>query len=417
MFALIDCNSMYVSCEQVFRPELRNRPCVVLSNNDGIVVAANRAARDVGVKKFGTYFQQKGLIEQHKVAVFSSNYALYADLSSRMMQIISDFAARSHVYSIDEIFLDLGTMTNIVPNLLQYCTDIRRRVWKECRLPVSVGVGNTLTLSKMANRMAKGKRELNGVYVIDSEEKRIQCLRTQAVSQVWGIGRKLTKKMQFIGVNSAFDLANLDPHEARRTFNVEVERTVRELNGQICKTWDECRADKQQIFSTRSTGKRITDIEQLRQALAFHTAIVAKNARKQNSACAVLMAFAKTSAHDPNPQGFKAVHHFDYPTNDNLRLTSAISAMAKTLFREGVPYYKIGVGALELVSDKHRQLDLFAQPEKQALMRTLDTLNLRYGKNAVFLGAQGTDQEWGMKRDFLSPQYTTRVKDLPKIQC
>lgn len=408
---------MYVSCEQVFRPDLRDKPCVVLSNNDGIVVAANRAAKEIGVKKFDTYFKQKGLIAQHNVTVFSSNYALYADISSHMMHIISEFAPRSHEYSVDEMFLDLDGIANLHCDFEQYCLEIRMAVWKQCRLPVCVGVGETLTLSKIANRMAKSNRDLNGVYIIDSEKKRIECLKNQPVSQVWGIGRKLTKRMQFIGIHSAFDLATMNPHEARRTFNVDVERIIRELNGQTCKVWDECRADKQQIFSTRSTGKRITDLEQLRQALAYHTAIVAKNARRQKSACSVLMAFAKTSHHDPNPQGFKSLHKFDYPTNDNIQLTRAVSAMAKTLFREGVRYYKIGVGALELVSDKHRQLDLFSHAEKPELMQTLDKLNQQYGANALFLGTQGTNQEWKMARNFLSPQYTTRIKDLPKIKC
>lgn len=415
MFALIDCNAMYVSCEQVFRPDLRGKPCVVLSNNDGIVVAANRQAKEVGIEKFDAYFKQKTLIEKKHVAVFSSNYTLYADLSSKMMNVISEFAERSHVYSIDETFIDLNGYSKL--DLFNYCLDIRKAVWKQCRLPVCVGVGQTLTLSKIANRIAKEHIRSNGVYVIDSEKKRLACLKSLPVSDVWGVGKRLTKRMNALGINTAYDLASMGFNDAKRTFNIDIERTVRELNGQVCKFWDDCSADKKQIFSTRSLGNRITNIDALREALAFHTAIVAKNARQQGSACAVIMAFASTSRFDDIYHYFKQIHAFEYPTNDTIKLTRAVSEMASQLFRDGIQYYKIGVGALELVSDKHRQLDLFSKPENPALMKTMDTLNEKYGSGCVFLGTQGSDQQWAMSRSFLSPQYTTRVADLPKINC
>ncbi|WP_435249751.1 Y-family DNA polymerase [Vibrio sp. nBUS_14] len=417
MFALIDCNAMYVACEQVFRPDLRQQPCIVLSNNDGAVVAANRLAKDAGIKKFEPYFKQKGLIEQQSIHVFSSNYALYADLSAKMMATITAFAPNSHIYSIDECFLDMRHCDHVETDLRAFGQRVRQTVWKECRLPVCFGAGHTLTLAKMANRSAKVDKRLQGVCIIDSEQKRQHYLAMQPVSGVWGIGRKLTKRLQWMGIHSALDLANLPPEQARRSFNVEVERTLRELNGEPCKVWDECRADKQQIFSTRSVGQRITTLEELKQALAFHVATVGKKARNQKSACSMLMVFANTSPYDAVPQSFKETFKFEYPTNDTTRLTAAVSSIAERLYRDGVQYYKIGVGAIGLVSDKQRQIDLFSSPESPALMKTLDALNIKFGRDAVFIAAQGTTQNWQMSRNFLSPQYTTRLKDLPQIMC
>ncbi|SBT15081.1 Y-family DNA polymerase [Vibrio celticus] len=417
MFALIDCNAMYVACEQVFRPDLRLLPCIVLSNNDGAVVAANRLAKEAGIKKFEPYFKQKRLIEQRDINVFSSNYALYADLSAKMMATITAFAPKSHIYSIDECFLDISRLSHIEPDLNSFGQRVRQTVWKECRLPVCFGAGDTLTLSKIANRVAKVDRYLNGVCIIDSEEKRQQYLASQPVSEVWGVGRRLTQRMKLMGIETALDLANLSPEKARCSFNVDIERTVRELNGQPCKVWDECRADKQQIFSTRSVGNRITELEELKQALAFHAATVARKARSQASSCAVLMAFANSSPFDDVPQSFKETYTFEYPTNDAAKLTKAVTLMATRLYKPGVNYYKIGVGALNLVSDRQRQHDLFSEPENPALMQALDKLNNKLGRDAIFLAAQGTTHEWAMKRNFLSPQYTTRLKDLPRVLC
>ncbi len=408
---------MYVACEQVFRADLRQQPCIVLSNNDGAVVAANRLAKEVGVKKFAPYFKQKTLIEQQGVHVFSSNYALYADLSAKMMATITAFSAKSHIYSIDECFLDMSHLSHLESDLIHFGHRVRQAVWKECRLPVCFGAGETLTLAKMANRSAKVHRQLNGVCIIDSERKRQQYLAAQPISEVWGIGRRLTLRMKMMGIHTAFDLANLNPEQARYAFNVDVERTVRELNGQACKAWDECRADKQQIFSTRSVGQRITSLELLKQALAFHAATVARKARSQNSSCSVLMAFANSSPFDDVPQSFKSTHQFEFPTNDTLRLTNAVASIAPRLFRPGVEYYKMGVGIMDLVSDKQRQGDLFDEPGNPTLMLALDKINHQFGRGSVFLAAQGTKQEWQMKQEFLSPQYTTRLKDLPQILC
>lgn len=418
MFALVDANSFYCSAEQVFRPEWRGKPIVVLSNNDGCVVAANRQAKEAGVPKFVPYFQIKDLCQKKGVIALSSNYELYGDLSAKMMQVIGRFAPEHHVYSIDESFLSFAHCYPAIPCLLSQGHAIRRAVWKEVRLAVCVGIGSTLTLAKIANHAAKKIPGYNGVCVIDSEPKRIDILQQLEISDVWGIGRRLSKKLTLMNIRSAFDLAKMPPGLARKQFSIEVERTVRELNGQICKQWDEARADKKQIFSTRSVGERITDFEQLHQALSKHAAIAAAKARKQGSSCKSMLVFASNSPYDERPQSFKTTVHFPCPTDDTTDITTAVSKVAYQLYRPNVRYYRIGVGLIDLANSHNAQLDLFnVSLSNPALMRVYDGINQRYGTDTLFLAAQGTEQEWTMRRDLLTPQYTTKWDCLPQIKC
>ncbi len=418
MFALVDANSFYCSAEQVFRPDWRGRPIIVLSNNDGCIVAANRQAKAAGIEKFKPYFQVKPLCDQKGVIALSSNYELYADLSEKMMRVIGRFAPEQYVYSIDETFLSFERCREVISDFRSHGMSIRRAVWKECRLPVCVGLGPTLTLAKLANHAAKKMPEYRGVCVIDSEAERLKILSRTHVSDVWGIGRKITAHLKLMGIETAYQLANRPAALMRKSFNVEVERTVRELNGQKCKGWDSARADKMQIFSTRSAGQRITDVESLRQALCQHADIASRKARKQNSLCGVMMAFASNSPFDEQPVGFRATHRFAYPTSDVTQITAAASKLADQLFHDGVRFYKFGVGLLDLSDGAHEQQDLFnPTPNNPKLMGVFDLLNHRYGVGAVFLAAQGIDKKWEMRREMLTPQYTTRWQDIPKIKC
>jgi DNA polymerase V len=418
VFALVDANSFYCSAEQVFRPDWRNKPIVVLSNNDGCIVAANRQAKEVGVPKFKPYFQVKHLCEKKGVIALSSNYELYADLSAKMMQVIGRFAPEQHVYSIDESFLTLKQAYPAIPCLRTHGAKIRRAVWKECRLPVCVGIAPTLTLAKIANQAAKQLHNYNGVCVLDNDAERLKVLTAMSISDVWGIGRKLAKIMTEMGLNSALDLAKYPAGLARKEFNVEVERTIRELNGLPCKNWDTARADKKQIYSTRSVGERITELSTLQQALSHHAGIASLKARKQHSLCKVMVCFAASSPFDDKPASYRAIHHFSYPTSGVNQITAAATQLAKELFYKGVKYYKIGVGLIDLVDSSHEQKDLFnAEPNNEKLMLVFDNLNQRYGKNTLFLGAQGTEQKWAMRRNMLTPQYTTKWRDIPKIKC
>ncbi|MFL7011979.1 Y-family DNA polymerase [Enterovibrio norvegicus] len=417
MFALVDANAFYCSAEQVFRPDWRGKPVIVLSNNDGCVVAANRQAKEAGIEKFKPYFQVRARCEAAGVIVCSSNYELYGDLSERMMQVIGRFAPEQHVYSIDESFLSFHRCS-AVSDLREQGQALRRAVWKECRLAVGVGMGQTLTLAKAANHAAKKIAGYKGVCVLDSEAARIEVLSLMEAGDVWGVGRKIAARLKFQGVNTAWQLSKMPTGLARKEFNVEMERTIRELNGEVCKGWDVARADKKQIFSTRSMGERIQDEESLRQALCKHAGIAAAKMRAQGSLCSVLMVFAGNSPFDERPKSFKQMVHFAFPADDTAVITSAVAAMVPKFFQEGVRYYKVGVGLLDLVSAKHVQPDLFnSQSGNPALMQAFDGLNKRYGTGAVFMAAQGIDPKWGMRREFLSPQYTTRWGDVPVVRC
>ncbi|ASF93915.1 Y-family DNA polymerase [Vibrio anguillarum] len=418
MFALVDANSFYCSAEQVFRPDWRCKPIIVLSNNDGCIVAANRQAKEAGIEKFKPYFQVKALCEQKGIIALSSNYELYADLSAKMMQVIGRFAPEQHIYSIDESFLSFERSYPAIKCFRAQGILLRRAVWRECRLPVCVGFGPTLTLAKVANHAAKKIEGYNGVCVLDNERERKAILGQLSVGDVWGIGRKITRRLELMGINTALKLANYPPALIRKEFNVEVERTVRELNGQKSKSWDTARADKKQIFSTRSTGQRITDLESLQQALCKHANIASFKARKQKSLCRVMLCFANSSPFDSLPVSRRAIHRFAYPTADVNQLTQAASRLAEQLFQQDVRFYKIGVGLIDLVDGQNEQPDLFnLTPNNPKLMNVYDTLNNRFGSETVFLAVQGISQKWSMRRQMLTPQYTTRWVDLPKIRC
>ncbi|EHY9845488.1 Y-family DNA polymerase [Vibrio splendidus] len=418
MFALVDANSFYCSAEQVFRPEWRGKPIIVLSNNDGCVVAANKQAKEAGIEKFKPYFKVKTLCDQRGVIALSSNYELYADLSAKMMQVIGRFAPDQHVYSIDESFLSFEGTSKLNTCFTQHGEMIRRAVWKECRIPVCVGFGKTLTLAKLANNAAKKIQGYRGVCVIDSDESRIKVLSQLSTRDVWGIGSKIEQRLKFMGVTNALHLANYPPDLIKKEFSVEVERTVRELNGQQCKSWDLVRADKKQIFSTRSTGQRITDLDSLQQALCQHANIASLKARKQRSLCRVMMCFSSSSPFDNQHITRRAIHRFAYPTSDVTHISRVASMLSQQLYQDGVRFYKVGVGLLELTDGRNEQLDIFNQaPNNPKLMGVYDALNNRFGKDTLFLGAQGTERKWSMRREFLTPQYTTNWRDLPRIRC
>ncbi|WP_428784333.1 DUF4113 domain-containing protein [Vibrio splendidus] len=315
------------------------------------------------------------------------------------------------------MFLNISSDLKLIGDIAEFGQKIRRTVWRECRIPVSYGSGPTLTLAKVANKLTKSHRHYNGVCVIKTEQERVHALKATPVKDVWGIGRASAKRLHWMGIETAYDLSRLGPEEARRRFDINMQRTVLELLGEPAKMWDECRKDKQQIMSTRSVGTRIKTLDELKQALSFHASIVARKCRDQNSSCLTLMGFANSSPFDSQPQSFKATHQFEYPTSDSSRFSKVVTDMAESFFKPNVDYYKIGVGALQLVSNKQRQVDLFAEPEDPALMSVIDKLNTKFGKGSLFLGAQGTRQEWAMRREFLSPSFTTNLADLPVIKC
>ncbi|MBB1443825.1 Y-family DNA polymerase [Pseudoalteromonas sp. SG43-3] len=418
MYALVDAVSFYASAEKVFDPAIRSKPVVVLTNNDGCVCAICPIARRLNIPKFGPYFKVKHLLEQNNVVIRSSNYELYADLSDKMMNIIARFCDTQHIYSIDESFLHFDGYTSLIKDWHEYGHTIRRTVWRETKLPVGVGFGPTPTLAKAANHAAKKLSGFNGVAVINSEQTRQAILQRMSCEDVWGIGRRLAKKLKIMNIHTAWDLAQQNPRAMRRAFSVVVERTVSELNGIACLNWDDVRQDKREIYSTRSFGERICEPTALKTALINHVTTVANKLRAQHSLTHQLYIFAASGAHENRYYKKSFVYKFPSPTNDTCVMANAVSEVFNKIYQPGIRFYKCGVGAVELISEQFQQNDLFNKsPDNPKLMQCLDTINNRYGKGMLSLASSKLNDRWHMNRDFLSPQYTTRWRDIPKIYC
>ena len=414
MFALVDAVAFYASAEKVFDPKIRNKPVVVLTNNDGCICAVCPIARRLGIPKFKPYFQIKDFLHQHDVIVRSSNYELYADLSEKMMNVIGRFCDNQHVYSIDESFLEFDSY-KFIDDFHEYGMKIRKAVWRETRLPVGVGFGLTPTLSKAANHAAKKLNGFNGVAVIDDEASRQNILSQMELDDVWGIGRRISKKLKLAGVSSALDLSNQSPKELRKQFSVVLERTVNELNGVKCLSWDDVKKPKKEIFSTRSFGQRITEYHELRSAVVFHAYTVAKKVRAQGELIKRLIVFASSSEHEDNYYRNAVRVDFSTPTDNTVHITSSVANAVQSVYMPNVRFYKCGVGAVELISI--HQADLFANDvNNPQLMKCLDAVNNRYGSGTLAVGSMKS-QKWAMRRNFLSPRYTTSWNDIPKISC
>jgi DNA polymerase V len=418
MYALVDAISFYASAETVFAPNIRNKPIVVLTNNDGCICAVCPIARKLGIPKFEPYFKIKWLLQKHGVFFRSSNYELYADLSERMMNVISRYCDNQHIYSIDESFLLFKNYNGLIKDWHKYGHEIRRAIWKETKLPVGVGFGITPTLAKAANHAAKKLSGYNGVAVIDDVYKRKVILNNMAVNDVWGVGRKISQRLNQQGIHTAYQLSTQCPKAMRKEFSVVTERTINELNGISCLSWDDIKEPKREIFSTRSFGQRIIDKHTLQSALVTHGTIVAKKVRQQSSLIKKLIIFASNSPHDNNYYKQTMVYHFPVATDNSCAIGKAISLVIADIFVAGIHFYRCGVGAIELESRKFQQPDLFipdnSNPE---LMKCFDNINNRYGQGTLKLGIEGQAESWQMKRNFLSPQFTTRWSDIPQIRC
>ena len=418
MFALVDAVAFYASAEKVFDPKIRNQPVVVLTNNDGCICAVSPEARKLNIPKFEPYFKLRPLLHRHKVVVRSSNYELYADLSERMMAVIGRFSDNQYVYSIDESFLHFTGFQRCIDDWQQYGHQIRQAVWRETKLPVGVGFGTTPTLSKAANHAAKKLNGFNGVAVINDAYSSKDILTRMKVTDVWGIGQRLGKKLNVLQIHNAYDLAKQSPKKMRKLFSVVVERTVEELNGQVCLGWDQVPQSKQEIYSTRSFGDRVSDLHSLKSALISHCAIVAKKLRMQASMTNSLVIFAHSSPHEDKFYKRSYLFEFSVPTYDTRVLANAVSQVLPYIFSPGVRFYKAGIGAVDLVSERFNQGDLFsASQDNPTLMKSMDKINQQFGKGTLRLASEQASKQWIMKRAFLSPRYTTRWRDIPQIHC
>ncbi|MEE4883047.1 Y-family DNA polymerase [Pseudomonas viridiflava] len=414
VFGLIDCNSFYASCERVFRPDLAKVPIVVLSNNDGCVIARSYDAKE-HVKMGAPYFQIKDLLHQKGIMAFSSNYALYGDMSQRVMTIIESMVPAVEVYSIDEAFADL---TGMPGDLTEFGRTIRTAVYRRTGIPVGVGIGPTKTLAKLANHTAKRlQTHTGGVVDICDPFKRDWVLRNTAVSEVWGVGRKMKAHLEGMNILTAKDLAVANPQMLRSKFSVVMEKTARELAGTSCIGLEEVEPPKQEICCSRMFGKRLTEIQPIKEAVATYMMRASEKLRAQGSVCQRIRVSIRTGMFNPDEAKYAngALVELPYPTNDVRMMTRYATEAVDRIFRPGFRYSKAEVLLMDLCKPGEFTDDLFMaiQPlSSQRLMEAFDMINTKWGRGTVRTGAVPVKPDWGMRREQMSPSYTTRVDQL-----
>ncbi len=415
--ALVDCNNFYVSCERVFRPDLVKVPMVVLSNNDGCVVSRSNEAKALGIKMGQPWFECQTLAEQHSILAFSSNYALYADLSNRVMSILSDYSPRHEVYSIDECFVDLTG----IPKLREVSYAMRERVGKWTGVPVCVGIGPTKTLAKLANHVAKKHPRSKGVFNYNAltEDQKVHLLQRIPVEEVWGVGRKLTQRLEVHGIRTVLDLQKAHVPTLRAEFGVVMEKVQRELQEVPCIELQEIQPDRQQIISSRSFGNAVTELPVLQDALSTFVVTACAKLRGQGSHAAVIQVFLQTNRFRKDlPQYMPSLAvPLPYPTDDSLEVNRWASALCERMFKPGYQYKKAGIMLSEINPATHRQGDLLEvdAPSNGKLMLALDALNQRYGRGTVKVSTQGAYSEWQMRQERKSPNYTTSWDEVPVV--
>lgn len=419
--ALIDVNNFYVSCERVFNPKLNNKPVVVLSNNDGCAVARSNEVKALGVAMGAPWFKLKDLAKQYGIIGLSSNYALYADMSNRVMSILREYSPDQEVYSIDESFLDLTGFQS--RDLTRYGQHMRKRILKWTGLPVCVGIGSTKTLSKLANHCAKKRQGFNGVCnfnTMDSHELDLLLAEIE-VGEIWGVGRKLAPKLEALGFKSVLDLKRASPERLRQQFSVVLEKTIRELNGTVCIELEEMAPAKKQIISSRSFGQQVRDYVSLAESITLYMSRAAEKLRKQQSFAGSVYVYIRTSLFRPDDPFYSngMTIPLPSPTDDTRQLVNVALWGLKLIYKPNYNYAKAGVMLSEIVPARGVQADLFSQaqasPKSTALMSTMDNINRKMGKESIKLASEGFRRPWKMKQGNRSPGYTTRWEDVPRV--
>ena len=415
MFGLVDCNNFYASCERVFNPSLNGKPIVVLSNNDGCVIARSNEAKVLGIKMGVPAYQIKDLVKQHDVAVFSSNYVLYGDMSGRVMSMLAELAPEIEVYSIDEAFLNLAG----IKDLQSLGANIVRKVSRGTGIPVSLGIAPTKTLAKMANKFAKKYPAYNRLCIIDTEEKREKALKLFEIGDVWGIGRRQAAKLEKQGVKTAFDFTQLPGSWVRKNMTVVVERTWKELRGISCIDMESAPPAKKQICTSRSFGKMVEDIDTMSEAIATHASACAKKLRQQKSYAMSLMVFIHTNNfREDLPQYWKnTIIKLPVPTSDTLEIVHYALEGLKSIFMPGYQYKKAGVIITEIVTSAQLGLfDTVDREKREKLMQAIDKVNGEH-RHLVKLAVQGNGRDWKLKQEQLSKRYTTDINEVLTIKC
>lgn len=414
MFALVDGNTFYASCEAIFRPDLQGKPIVVLSNNDGCIVARNKEAKALGVPDLEPYFMHKDFLSKHGVHVFSSNYALYGDISRRVVDVLSSMVGDVEIYSIDECFLRLLATTH---DYQAVGHQLKNAVMQCVGVPNCVGIGPTKTLAKMANRAAKKIPRLDGVCVLDSQLKREWVMKRFGARDIWGIGPRISVRLAAMGIHTALDLSRASPKEMRKHFSVVTERTVLELNGEPCMELEQQPEPKQQIICSRSFSHKIKERVELRQAVSKYAEQASEKLRAQDGLTKLMIVFVHLMKNG-HRWGKQRLVKLDNFTNDSRVIVGAAIKAADELFQEGEPHHKAGIILLELIERRPEQLHFFAasqNDQSRKLMASLDSINRRFGADTMHLASRGIVPTWTLARNMLSPAYTTRWTDLPHV--
>jgi DNA polymerase V len=417
MFALIDCNNFYASCERVFRPDLNGKPIVVLSNNDGCVIARSNEAKALGIPMGAPAFEYEAVFKQHKIHVFSANFPLYGDLSHRVMTLLGEFSPEIEIYSIDEAFLKLIGFDYF--DLQAYGNEMLQRVTKGTGVPISVGIAPTKALAKVANRIAKKyPKETKGTYIIDTEEKRLKALKWLAVEDIWGIGRKHAARLRLQGVKTALDFTQLSDAWVQKSMSIVGLRLKRDLEGKPTLDLEALKV-KKNIATTRSFEKTLTELDQLKERVATFAVTAAEKLRKQKSCCKAICVFVHTNGfrQDLPQYAQNTLAKLPYPTNSSIELAQFAQQALERIYRKGFQYKKAGVILLDILPENQVQQSLFenSNPKHISLMQTLDDLNQRFGQQKIKLAVQDQKRVWKMKQEKLSPRYTTSLKDVITI--
>ena len=421
--ALIDCNNFYVSCERVFNPALKRKPIIVLSNNDGCVIARSQEVKDLGIKMGVPWFKVQNLARHHKIIVFSSNYTLYADMSNRVMQIISEFAPNQEVYSVDECFLDLTGFNHF--GLADYGQHIRSTINTLVGLPVCVGVGASKTLAKLANHIAKKCSAFDGVCNLNEiTQGTLDLLFSKIeVGEVWGVGRRIEKKLAKLGVNTVFDLKQSSPQALRKQFSVLMERTIRELNGESCIPLEEIAPSKKQLVCSRGFGIPVSSLSELSEAVITYTTRVAEKLRRQRSVVAMVYVFIQTNPFKKKDRQYNSgrLIPLTNPTDDTRILIRAALAGLRSIYKPGFSYKKAGVLLDDLLPFNQHQKSLFddkeAQTHSELLMQAIDEINDTMGSGTIKFLGEGLEKQWRAKAEKKTRCYTTRIDEIPVAYC
>lgn len=417
LFGLADCNNFYCSCERVFQPDLRNKPVVVLSNNDGCIIARSNEAKALGLKMGDPFFKVRDILDHNGVAVFSSNYNLYGDMSRRVMSLLSRYTPSLEVYSIDEAFLDLSGMGSS-EQLLSYSRDMVRAVSKGTGIPISLGIAPTRTLAKMASKFAKKYKDYQGVCLMDTDEKREKALRLFDISDVWGIGPRHTAALSYYSVRTAWDFTQKSESWVRKMFTVTGVRTWKELRGISCINVDELPHKKSVCTSRSFADQGLCNLSDLEEAVTNFAAQCARKLREQHTVCGTVTLFACTSRFRTDFPG-DVIHRtvqLQVPTNDHQELVSLTAKLLRTQWKgNGIYYYKnAGIIVSDICRDNAIQTSIFdtVDRDKQAaLAKAVDAINRKHGHNTLRMAVQGFDKSWHLKNEYISHQYTTNIDD------